>query len=78
MILDTAERFVMREMQMRGEASFSRVRLQGLVQLGSTAVFDAAVDALKARGLVAEHRFSPAMPWEVTLTIAGRSFKVES
>lgn len=78
MILDTAERVLMREMQMRGEASFSRVRLEGLTQLGSTAVFEAALDALKAKGLVAEHRFSPSMPWEVSLTIAGRSLKIGS
>lgn len=75
MILDSAERAVMREMQLRGEASFTRARLEGLVQLGSTAVFDAAVDALKAKGLLAEHRFSPSMPSEVTLTLIGRQIK---
>lgn len=76
MILGSAERAVMREMQLRGEASFSRDRLERLVQIGSTAVFNEAVDQLKAKGLVAEHRFSPTIPSEVSLSIAGRSLKV--
>lgn len=77
MILDTNERAVMREMQARGEASFTRDTLEGIVQLGSTDVFNATVDSLIAKALVAEHRFSPQVPTQVTLTIAGRALKIE-
>lgn len=77
MILDTAERTIMREMQARGEASFTRDALEGIVQLGSTDVFNATVDSLIAKALVAEHRFSPQVPTQVSLTIAGRALKIE-
>lgn len=77
MILDSAERAIMREMQLRGEASFSRVTFERLVQIGSTDVFNEAVDRLKAKGLVVEHRFSPAVSSEISLSVAGRSIKID-
>lgn len=76
-ILDTAERAVMREMQARGEASFARDTLEGIVQLGSSAVFNATLDSLKAKALVVEHRFSPQVASEVSLSAAGRALKIE-
>lgn len=77
MILDTAERIVMREMQARGEASFSRDTLEGIVSFGSTASFNATLDRLIKLALVAEHRFSSQVPAQVSLSIAGRALKIE-
>lgn len=77
MILDTAERAVMREMQMRGEASLQHDTLEGLVQLGSTQVFDQTIAQLRSKGLVVVTRFSPRVEPEISLTIAGRSIKID-
>lgn len=76
-ILDTVERAIMREMQARGEASLTRDALDALVQIGSTEVFNAGINSLRRLGLVAEHRFSPQVPSQVSLTGAGRSLKIE-
>lgn len=77
MILDPIERAVMGEMQLRGQASFRRSTLEGLVQAGSTQVFDQALTNLVAMGLVVTTRFSPQLPAEFSLSATGRSFKVE-